>query len=102
MENKKAKFFFILWVVFILLGSIFSAAYEALNFFKLDFVIQAQPYTNFQIFLLLIYVPLCLIPLLGASCFYAIKEKNLKIKIASICLIVHHIICMIAVLLQVF
>lgn len=102
MENKKAKFWFILWVVFISLGSLFSIACEVLNFFKLDFVIQAQPYANYQIFLLLIFLPLCLIPLLGVSCFYAIKEKNLKIEVASICLIVHHVICVIAVLSQVF
>ena len=97
---NKSKFWFILWVVFISLGSVASAAHKLFCSLKSEVPIQS-PYTDFQLFLLLCYVPLCLIPLLGISCCYATIERNKKIKIASICLIIHHFVCVIAVLFQI-
>ena len=93
---KKAKFWFILWIVAISLGSVVSAVYELSNTLKNGFIQQTPLYTDFQKFLLLIYLPFCLIPMLGVSYRYAVLEKNKKIKIASICFLIHHIICVMA------
>ena len=98
---KKSKLWFILWIVSISLGSAASAAYEIFYFFENGVALHTPPYTDFQKFQLLVFLPLCLIPILGISCRYAIIEKNKKIKIASICLIIHHLVCVIAVLFQV-
>ncbi len=100
MKNK-SKIWFILWGIALLLGSLFSAACKVLGYFKKGVVLQTLPYADYQLFLLLIYLPLCLIPLLGASHYYAVKEKNKPIKLATMCLIIHHIICIVAVLLQI-
>ncbi|MBR4016488.1 MAG: hypothetical protein IKK11_01570 [Oscillospiraceae bacterium] len=101
MKNKKARFWFILWGVSLTIGSLFSAVHKLISLSKNGFVFQSLPYTDFQTFLLLVFLPFCLIPMLATSCYYAIKEKNTAIKIATICLIVQHLICTIAVLIQV-
>lgn len=97
---KKSEFWFVLWIVIASIGTIASGVYQLVNSLKSGFIIQTLPYTDFQKILLLIFVPVCLIPLLAASCHYATIEKNKAIKITSICFLVHHIICVIAVLFQ--
>ena len=101
MKNNKAKFWFITWVISIFLGSVVSAVHTLMRSLEKGIVVQTPPFTGFQLIMLLGFVPICLIPLLGISCHYAVKENNRKIKIASICLIAHHILCVIAVLFQI-
>ena len=100
MKNR-AKFWLVLWIILISIGSIFSAVCAVWNYLKNGVLLQTFPYANYQIFLLLGFLPVCLIPVLCMSYYYAIKEKNKKIKIASMCFIIHHTICVIAVLLQI-
>lgn len=100
MKKNRATFWFVLWIISVSVGSLFSAVCEIFNYFKTDFLLKIPLYTDYQIILLLVFLPLCLIPLLCASCYYAVKEKQRTIKLVSICLIVHHAICVIAVLLQ--
>lgn len=99
-KNNKAKFWLVLWIVAISIGTIISALCNAIYLFKYGVALKTPPFATYQLALLLIFLPFCLIPLLSASYYYANKENNKKIKIASVCLILHHIICVLAVLIQ--
>ena len=101
MKKSRAIFWFALWIVFISAGTIFSAVNEVLVFQQNGYFKETPPYSDYQIFLLLVYLPLCLVPMLSMACYYATKEKNRIIKICSVCALVHHVICVTAVLLQV-
>lgn len=100
MKKKRATLWFVLWFVFIVIGSILSAVSKYRSSFKNGIPLETPPFTDFQLILLLLFVPLVLIPLLCISHYYANKESNKKIKIASLCLLIHHIVCVIAVLFQ--
>lgn len=96
MKKAKAVFWFVLWGVSITLGSIYSAVER----FK-SAGTSTLPYEDYQMFLLLIFLPLVLLPMLCISCYYAHKENNKKVMLASSILIIHHIICVVAVLFQI-
>ena len=93
---KKSTFWFILWLVLIIIGTIFSAAIEISQYLELGTLLETPPYAKYQMLLLFVFLPFVLIPLLCAACYYAIKERNKKIEVASVCFIIHHIICIIA------
>lgn len=97
MKKAKAVFWFVLWGVSITLGSIFSAAEK----FKRAGTFSTFLYEDYQIFLLLVFLPLVLLPMLCISCYHAHKENNKKVKLASSFFIIHHIICVVAVLFQI-
>ena len=98
---KKSKFCFVLWIVLIATGTIFSAVMEILKYLNLGIFFETPPYAKYQMFLLLVFLPFVLTPLLCFARYYAIKEKNKKIEVASVCFIIHHAICIIAVLSQI-
>ena len=98
---KKALFWFILWVGAVVLGSVYSAAMMWSAQAGGEAASGIANFAEYQLGLLLGFVPLVLIPLLGLSCYYAIKENNKAVKIIAICFLVHHVICVFAVLLQV-
>lgn len=100
-EKTKANMWFLLWFIFIGIGSALSAVSKYHSIPIRDTLLEVPPFTDFQLLLLLLFTPLVLLPLLCISYYYAKKENNKKIKIASLCLIIHHIICVIAVLFQV-
>ena len=97
--KKKAAFYFVLWVVFLLIVSLISATMLILSYLQTGRTTYTL-YIDYQKSLLLLLTPICLVPMLCCSCYYAIKEKNKKIKIASMCLIIQHITCLIALFLQ--
>lgn len=97
---KKSTFWFVLWFALIAVGTIFSAVIEISKYLDLGILLETPPYAKYQMLLLLVFLPFVLMPLLCSSCYYAIKERNKKIVVASVCFIIHHIICIIAVVLQ--
>lgn len=99
--KKKATFWLILWVVLIVIGSAITAVEQVVTFLQTGVNLAEQPYTELRLFLLLIYLPFVLLPLLCVSQFYAVKEKNKTVRIATLCLIIHHVISAVAVLAQV-
>lgn len=86
---------------FIVLGTWFAKVYELVAALNQDGLAQALLYSDHEMLLIFAFLPTCLIPFLGLSLYYANKEKNKVIKIASVCLLVHHIICLVAALVQV-
>lgn len=101
MKKSKAIIWFVLWGISIAIGTVFSAACNISALLKNGNSLITIPYADYQIFLLLIFLPFILLPMLCMSYYYAIKEKKKKIMIASLCLAFHHVFCVIAVLLQV-
>ena len=99
--RKRSTFWFLLWIVFIGIGSVFSAVSKYSSFFLNGIPLDVPPFTDFQLLTLLLFTPFVLIPLLCITWYYANKEKNKWLKITSFCLLLHHIICVIAVLFQV-
>ena len=101
MKKHRSVLFFILWGVFLVVGSAFSAICEVLFFFENGVRLEYPPLADYQRFLLLFYVPFVLVPMLATSCYYATKEKIKWIKIVSLCLMIQHFLCAVAVLIQV-
>lgn len=101
MKKQRAGILFLLWFIFVGIGSALSAVSKYHSILISDTSLEILPFTDFQLFLLLLLAPLVLLPLLCASYYYAKKEQNKKIKIVSLCLIMHHIICIIAIIIQV-
>ena len=97
--KRKSVFYFILWAVFIKLATFFSIASEVAMYFRTREHQASQILTSCQRFLVLVVLPFVLIPLLSLSCYYAKKERNRVIKIITICLLVHHLLSLIGLLL---
>lgn len=100
MKRKRAIIFFVLWIVLGITGTIFSAVKEISLELNSGISITPPPFADYQLVLLLGFVPLVLIPLLVASCYFAVREENKVIKTLSICFLIHHIIAVVAVLVQ--
>lgn len=100
MKKHRSVLWFILWGVFIVIGLAFSGVSEVLYYFKNGVHFVYPPYADYQIFLLLFYAPFILVPMLGASCYYATMEKIKWIKIVSIVMIIQHIFCIVAFLIE--
>lgn len=98
---KKSKFWLLLWATLIGLGSLYSILQSVFNYTQYGEVLIPPPYADYQLFLLLFFLPLFLIPTLFVSLHYAIQENNKKVRIATTILIAQHSICFLAVLLQV-
>lgn len=97
MKSNRAVFWFIAWVVAIALGTLVSMMFQFSDLFATGVLPKAPPIRNY---ILLGYMPFVLIPLLGISCHYAIEERRKGIRIASILLMAHHIICVMVALFQ--
>ena len=100
MKAKKSAFYFVLWAIITRVGSTLSVAEQILYFLDKKDRLKFPPYTILQSFLLWGVLPFCLIPLLYVSNRLAVREKNRAILILSTILLIHHIICLIALLVQ--
>ena len=98
--KKKAVVYFVLWVIVLLLGTVFSKIYSLIQILEPGLPPTVPPYQTYHLFLILGVGTCVLLPLLGLACYHAFKEKNKPIKILSICLIIQHLICILAVLIQ--
>lgn len=96
MIKSKAKICLILWLILLVVGSVISG-YIQLNYSKDPGFIQ-----YIKNFLLLVYSPVLLIPPLGATFYYAVKEKSKTLKVISLCLLFHHILCVVGFAVELF
>ena len=96
---NRARSWLLIWFVASLVAGLFYKITETIYSLENNVVLQYPPYTDIQVFLVLFFLPLCLIPALCASCYYAVKENRKRIKLLTIVLITHHLLCWIAFLI---
>lgn len=97
---KKSTVTFILWAVLLIAGSAFSAVCQLLLHSQVEGLPGFISNGYYQTVLVLICVPFILVPLLAVSFYHARKEANKPIKIASVCILIHHIICVFGALVK--
>lgn len=99
MKRKSVKWL-ILWAILLQIGTLASVFYTVFYHVRNGVALSYPPFTDFQLIMLLGFLPFCAMPALAASFYYAVKEKFKPIKIASAILLGHHIFCVFAVLFQ--
>lgn len=96
MRKRKSLFWFLLWTIALSVCSLFSAAQQVYEAFNPSFLIEwNMPFV-------LICISLILLPILCISLYYAIKEGSKFLKIATVCLITHHLLCIVAAIIGLF
>lgn len=100
MFKKKSVFWFVVWAVLLIAGSLYSGIREISYYFKTGTYLEHPPFADYQIFLFFVFLPFFLIPALCLSHHYARKEKSKAIRIATIFLIIQHAICLVAFAFQ--
>lgn len=92
MKNSKAKFYFIIYWILMIIGTKYSLYRERSYFKTHGEYFQYPPYADYQQFLLFVYLPFLCIPLLCLTVYYAGKENKKKTRIAAILLLIHHVL----------
>ena len=96
--KKRANFWFGLWGISLIILSIISAISEVSYTMKTGKPLITPPFTDLQLFLLIL-VPVYFLPTILIAHHYAVKEGAKKIKFAARFIIVHHVLLIFALLL---
>ena len=97
---KKSILYMILWGSLLQVGTMCSIACQGIEGLRNGAFFNNSIIVYYKEILMLLFAPFVLIPLLGMACYHSIKEKIKVIKIVSICLLTHHALCVIIVLVQ--
>lgn len=101
MMKKKSVFWFLVWAVLFCVCGFYSNFREISYYLQNGTHLEYPPYADYQIVLLFVLI-FILIPMLCVSHYYARKEKNKAIKIASMLILIQNVICLVASLSQLF
>ena len=105
MKGKTSSFWFVLWLICFLVLAVFLLysivrSEQQIIFLQNGFPLDVAQYTDRQIVPVLLINLFCLIPLLCASCYSALKEKKYALKNLTLFLIFLHVIGEISILVQ--
>ena len=95
MKKQKCVMWFLVWAILLIVCTIYSATKEILLFLNHGIALTASTFADYQKDILFFWVPTCLIPPLGISLIYAVKERNRVLKIITSCFLMQHIACIV-------
>jgi len=98
IKKKRSVLWLIVWGIALVLSTYIFTFYRIYNYFLTGVYINAAKPMLTVLFLCLCCV---LLPSLSLSLYCAYKDKNKVIKVVAICLIVHHLLCIISLIPQI-
>ena len=99
-KNPKSAIWIAIWGALLFIGAIINVIFGVISHMNQVPTLDGLQYTRDQAVFMSVVIAGCLLPSLFMSNYYSKKENNRPITIITVCLLAHHVICFIILIVQ--